>query len=531
MAVGWGACGGARRGNHMANAIKSKPKGARHGLRGIATRLHADTRGNVLMIVCAALIPLMCLIGSGIDLSRAYAAQARLQVACDAAALAGRRAMTDGTVDTTVTAEARKFFKFNFPDGSFGISSIEPGITAGTKSAVVVSASSNIKTSIMKIFGFNQLPLSVTCDAKQDMVNTDIVLVLDTTGSMDTAVGGTKKIASLRSAILKLYDTLAKSQVDLENSSPKLRLRYAMVPYSMTTNTGALLYGDDNNNGNYGEASDTTNSKGYLQTSSYYYQKSRSTYKRNLVAHNPLWFKSTWNGCIEERKTIDTIKSVNDSTTGANDLDLDMIPTSDADTKWAPMDLTAQQSYDPKNDDDNASACPAPARRLQAWNKTDLDTYVKTLQPDGYTYHDTGMIWGGRMFSATGVFGKDNPDTWNGAPVNRHLIFMTDGNPTAEPDAYTTYGVERQDKRITGGTLSEEEKRHTERLKIVCDAIKRKKVTIWVVAFLKTTETLDPAVRYCGTSPDQVITTTTGADLEKAFVQIGQNIGALRLSQ
>lgn len=42
-----------------------------------------DHRGNILPIMAGALIPLLILMGSGLDLSRAYMAQSRLQHACD----------------------------------------------------------------------------------------------------------------------------------------------------------------------------------------------------------------------------------------------------------------------------------------------------------------------------------------------------------------------------------------------------------------------------------------------------------------
>jgi len=51
---------------------------------GFLSRLARDSRGNTLAIVGAALIPLTAMIGSGVDMSRAYMAKTRLQSACDA---------------------------------------------------------------------------------------------------------------------------------------------------------------------------------------------------------------------------------------------------------------------------------------------------------------------------------------------------------------------------------------------------------------------------------------------------------------
>jgi Flp pilus assembly protein TadG len=227
-------------------------RGKMIAIKRLAGRLARDAAGNTLAIVAAAIIPLAALVGSGIDMSRAYMAQSRLQMACDAAALAGRRAMTTGVVDATVRSEAQKFFRFNFDTGetgnptAFKVANFTPTITDGANSAVVISASTTVPTTLMSMFGYNQVPISVTCNAKQDFVNTDVMLVLDTTGSMLDDVNGvavnggpTSKIASLRTAVLALYGQLSSVQTQLE--AVGLRLRYGIVPYSSSVNVGDLI--------------------------------------------------------------------------------------------------------------------------------------------------------------------------------------------------------------------------------------------------------------------------------------------------
>ena len=55
--------------------------------RGFMSRLARSQKGNVVAIVAAAIIPLAALIGGGLDMGRAYMARARMQQACDAAAI------------------------------------------------------------------------------------------------------------------------------------------------------------------------------------------------------------------------------------------------------------------------------------------------------------------------------------------------------------------------------------------------------------------------------------------------------------
>src|SRR5688572_25762072 len=120
---------------------------------GFLTRLERDTRGNTLAIVGAALIPLAAMIGSGVDMSRAYMAKTRLQTACDAAALAGRRVMENDTLSATVTTEATRFFNYNFNQGQYGTAAFTPAITRPETGKVRVTASTTIPTTVMRIFG------------------------------------------------------------------------------------------------------------------------------------------------------------------------------------------------------------------------------------------------------------------------------------------------------------------------------------------------------------------------------------------
>jgi len=85
---------------------------------GFMARLAHNEAGNVLAIVAAAIFPLAGLIGGGIDVSRLYLAKTRLQQACDAGALAGRRSMSGITWTTGANSNeetAKNFFNLNFP--------------------------------------------------------------------------------------------------------------------------------------------------------------------------------------------------------------------------------------------------------------------------------------------------------------------------------------------------------------------------------------------------------------------------------
>jgi Flp pilus assembly protein TadG len=490
-------------------------------LFALIRRFVGDRAGNSLILTGALIIPLFALIGSGVDVGRVYMARSRMQQACDAAALAGRWAFSQGSATDTASAEALKYFNFNFPQRSYGTAAFTPTVTVTgtTAKTVAVSASTTTNMSMMAVFGAPPMTISATCTAKQDFVNTDIVLVLDVTGSMaDPATYGDTqtKIQALRAAVLALYDQLAPIQTQLEAAG--MRLRYSIVPYSSTVNVGKLIY-DVNT--------------GYLQTSTKYWHKDCTQYDwrgrcstwgtpYQLTAnHDSNWFLNTWGGCIEERQTTSSITSTTTAIpSAAYDLDVDLIPNSAA-TRWAPYDTDAQNA-------NNQTACPYRAKRLQAWSRSDLSTYLNALSPDGGTYHDIGMIWGARMISSAGIF-ADSPPSYNNMPTNKFVIFMTDGLLDTGPSLYSAYGVEQYDRRVTGAAdLSTQDSRHQQRFNLMCSRVKNMGASVWVVAFAST---LDTNLTNCASNPGQASTQANSADLIAKFRDIGKNIGALRLTQ
>ena len=175
--------------------------------------LRTDTKGNALAIFAAALVPLVLVVGSGLDLSFAYMAKAKLQNACDAAALAGRQSM-DGTRWTSANeAEADKFFDFNFPEGTLGARDrvFDIGKDPLDNTQLLGEASATIPTMLMYIFGYDAIPIEAECNAKRDLGHNDVMLVLDTTGSMAQrpSTGGSKdKIELLRTGTAGLFRAL-----------------------------------------------------------------------------------------------------------------------------------------------------------------------------------------------------------------------------------------------------------------------------------------------------------------------------------
>ncbi len=204
---------------------------------GFCNRLRHDAAGNTLAMVAAAMIPLAGLVGGGIDISRLYLTQTRLQQACDAGALAGRRSMSGLTWATANEETANNFFHTNFPNGKYGAGDPNITYTATNAGAVNGAATISVPMTLMKLFAVPNKTISANCTADLQLPNTDVMFVLDTTLSMnDINPGDTlSRIAVLRTAVADFYNTL-------ENVKPiGATIRYGFVPYSSTVNVGMLL--------------------------------------------------------------------------------------------------------------------------------------------------------------------------------------------------------------------------------------------------------------------------------------------------
>jgi len=230
--------------------------------RGTLGRLRRDVSGNTLAMMAIALIPICALVGSGIDTARLYVVKVRLQQACDAGVLAGRKAMTSSTsttLDATATAQANTFFNNNFKTGWMNTNTVSFTPSKTSDQQVSGVATANVPMSLMKMFSMPDVTLNVTCQARYDIADTDIMFVLDTTGSMACTAAGScsgtvdsytrpdgttgyhahevsgSKISGLRTAVINFYNTIAA------NIDSTTHVRYGFVTYTSTVNAGYSL--------------------------------------------------------------------------------------------------------------------------------------------------------------------------------------------------------------------------------------------------------------------------------------------------
>jgi len=682
---------------------KAKTRSAKSFLQ----KLRSNTAGNTLAMAGIALFPLAAMIGGGVDVSRIYLVQTRLQQACDAGALAGRRQMAGGywgANNNAANTAANNMFRANFDTDAYGS---YDGTTAFTENAGTVTGTATVKLdmAVMQMFGYGTKSVTVVCDASMAIPSTDVMFVLDITGSMNCPDTGSNycgnngnveasnaRIKGLRSAVKCFYETLARRDSDEDcgstpssGSANTAHLRFGFVPYSTNVNVGKLLPNDFlADNWTYQSREAVTRLENvvvdyqagtpYVYGNSFYYQgnwSSRNTVDthynvRNSNACNSLqpddydemsgnegsrfgqdswtsggnqitrWYTDesgtrydystsyssrqdrcrirlrtrqlverreyrqvdtpvyeqqqvfshydykpvtfnvsglkaggsswnnsidlpvgnqgldtgvTWDGCIEERQTVRTT-NFNPIPTAAYDLDIDRVPTiGDPATQWGPLLNDAVWGRYDSNGNQTTSTvasantlnrnfsytCANEARKLRRWdNPDDFDNYLDNLDAIGSTYHDIGLIWGARFLSPTGIFAAENATTDNGGAIDRHLIFMTDGDTVTSSSQYTSYGVEWYDRRRTSANSAPSSNDLTtqvnSRFLAMCNAIKNQNITLWVVSFGNGVSSSSITnLQNCATS-GKFYNAANSAQLLDNFRTIANDISQLRLT-
>ncbi len=682
---------------------------------GVLSRLLRDQSGNILAMTAAAVLPMLAVIGGAVDMSRIYMTRSRLQAACDAGVLAGRKAMTTTTYTAAAKLRAEAMFNFNFNSANYQATGTTFPTSANSQGTVIGSATTKLPTVLMKIFGKNNTDISVECSADLQVPNIDVVMVLDVTGSMSECPDGSNcgggsgsKIVALRAAVKNFYTTL-KSNIPAGSLA---QIRLGFVPYSQTVNGSGMFKSspdtakgelplshladtmtvqsrvanfntfsvmhplvnpviagtsidyetyrkagniiaataaaptsplgtpmslNDCTSGGFaanetfsidGGPDNGTSWTGNPRGNAVYYQGSTwsssppntfpfqrvtyslasnhsgqtssgsdaSTYrictrKRTIetitaadngykftnwtykpISFNVSQFKQGnalnyvsdvssnytiptagtydpvqlqalsnksgltldtiyWDGCMEERTTTDA-SNFAPIPAAAKDLNFSVGGTT-SDTYWrtaAPglawlRSAPAQETKTENNGQPGYSCPTAKMQNLQVLDQAQVNAYADSLQANGYTYMDVGMIWGLRMVAKQGMFSYRNGAGSAGGQIDRHIIFLTDGIPVSEGTTYSAYAMENVDRRITGSSgTSVGAGRHAARFQALCDA-QRGGVSIWAIGF---GTSVTGNLTNCA-DPNRALQANSTTALNDAFKRIAADITDLRL--
>lgn len=302
-------------------------------------RFRDDQRGNVLIIVGAAIIPLVGALGLATDTSRGYLVKARLSQAIDAAALAGGKVIYNTDRDDHVL----KYFKANFPtsdtaagfDAAFGADFMNADVTLETpvqstdadgRATLSIEATATIPTTFMRVLGFDEVTVSASTEVTRDIIGLDAVLSMDMSGSMEETSGGTVKISAAREAALNFLDAIYgdgdvdSPQITVDGTTYDL-VHIGFVPWNAKTRVTVENWSGTEKTTETPTGFDTNPITNLSQSTVYYGDDVAGRYSPVPLLFNPAALPGGWSGCIYARYLGD----IDSSGIGVNNNDADVV--------------------------------------------------------------------------------------------------------------------------------------------------------------------------------------------------------------
>ncbi|MFO1033624.1 MAG: VWA domain-containing protein [Hyphomicrobiales bacterium] len=192
------------------------------GISKALRRLIRNERGNTAIFYALSAVPIMIGVGAGVDYARYTNITTHVQMALDAAAIAGAAAV--GKSDDERVTIAEDAFAANLASGPAASLSTTTDFRVEDKT-LITDVSAQMPTTLMKLAGIPTMPVRGTAEVDIGMERkAEVVLALDYSGSMEDVAGTKVKYVAMREAATKLVD-------DLATSNPG-KVKFGLVPFS-----------------------------------------------------------------------------------------------------------------------------------------------------------------------------------------------------------------------------------------------------------------------------------------------------------
>ena len=540
--------------------------------------------GSVTQITAVATLPMLLAAGAAIDTIRINREQVAFDAAVDSAALAvaaDDRASLQGLSDAQVTARiaeleefARKYLAENYTP-QYGSSQEMPVDIEITGQEIDLTASHSFPTTIMSLTGIDEINLTSSSQIKKAMRPIELVMVMDTTGSMATD----NKITGAKNAAKSLLDTIYAGSVASVPESEFIRV--GLVPFA----AGVRL---DKNAADFDLGwIDTTGvnplSKLHFNNAAWH----------NYMAWGQMKTSSTtflqWNGCVEARIRGDEASGEDYN---ANDAAPSLFTPATLFPAYFGMDEPAVSGYGYNNNYISGSGTPNETTGLAStstsytnhlnrqentakyvnkvitaenmtsenagpWRgcakskvvpmthkRSDIVDGINAMTAAGNTLIAEGLAWGMRVVSPTEPFtevqGTASIPAATISPYNdvrwmKTVVLMTDGDNQLSAGTTTLNGTVNsaygRGKEPTGsgynrfGTTSNSSIMTAldDALIDVCNKIKANNVELYVTSFGDGVSSATRArLQSCATDADNYQHATSSADLQAFFNHIGE---------
>jgi len=449
-----------------------------------------DIRGNVAVSVAIMGIPLTLAAGAAIDYSQFARKQSSLQNVVDTAAIA---VSVDLQKKTTAEIEQAvdNYLRANLSESQYAeIQNISVTIPF-TRESVAVKVESKHPTALMRIAGIDELSYAPESVVSAPTGGAEIMLVLDTTGSM--ASDG--KIAALKVSATEFVDDM------LALNGTRDRVKLGIVPFARYVNVGM-----DNRNASWMDVPDD-------------YTATETRTRRDVISSS---------GCSEQmtpnNEGILVPRTVCENVEYGPEYEVEVT----VDYEW--RGCAGSRNYPLNiNDSDYSFKVPGllntycPNRITQLTDdQSVLNAEINALFAADSTYITTGLVWGYRALTKGAPF--DDGISFAQAEsdgVQKAIVLMSDGKNQSSINPNNSAWH-------TGNNLSQADQYMRE----ACDTIKGQDIMIFTIGFGTTIpqETLD-LLEECSTDGVNYYNAADGAALSLAFSQITTKLSDLYLSK
>lgn len=534
--------------------------------------------GNVGITFALAVVPLVMAAGATVDYGAASAQHDRAQQALDRAALAAGKDL--GLVShTVIETNLRRYFA-DFYKPPSGTTASVTEITIDDASGKVSAAGDvTTKTSFIAIASIPELVSSLASEVVVGSADLDVVMVLDTTGSMQGS-----KLSTLQSAAKDLVDVLLGMNT---KTSVTDRVQVGIVPFAAAVNVGPQFgptyAGTTRTSKGTGSGWLDVNTQSPIHTENWSSGLSDNRFDlfAALAAANPSKAAQlSWAGCVESRPYP---HSVHDTPVTNGDPKSWFVPM------FAPDEANyysywwnySSQYFDNTYLSDNGSQCSgnvsySTVGGIQAAqgrtckykqntrlygstfdggfgpnysctskpilamtrDKSTLYNTINSLVAAGNTNIHEGVMWGWRALSPEAPFSEGRTGT-KLRPVRRIMILMTDGENTYNTDTtfnastYAAYGYVAKGRLGTTSNSSSTIKAKQDALTAeACSNAKSEGgVTLYTVGFTVTAPDTIQMLETCASGSSYFFKADNNAGLVAAFQAIGNQITQLRVAQ
>ncbi len=445
------------------------------------------TAGNTTIIFALSIVPILLVAGAAVDMVRSTKSQTMLQGAADAAALA---AGVSGAKGEALDKIVKDYLVANGAEDAIAMVDKIEAKSDKTAGTITISVKGKMKTSFMKLGGINTFDIDAMSEVTMGVNSMEVVLVLDTTDSMNFE----GRLDALKDSAEEFVDEIYKDK----GSSTYVKV--GIVPFANYVNIGTAAATETWLNVPasapteqcYDSYPNATKSNCRNVTNAYTVdgvatsgQSEECDWNYGAAAKVCSTHTPTWQGCVGSRNSpLDS--QIGEITTPYPAL---------LDTYCAPpiTDLT--------DDSDK------------------LEDNIKTLYGTGSTYIPAGLLWGWNMLdNAEPLSSAKSMAEMQGIKGKKAIVLMTDGDNTlvpTYPHHSTSIPAPVSDAKLLD----------------ICSNIKDAGILIYTVAFKVASSTSLDMLKACASDPNMAHDAGNNANLVNAFKEIAQELSALRLSK